>query len=406
MFKKQLEVKNCFMLVVGFLFYLLFVLIVGIVSISKPKILRDKIFGCKNGCGKISCVQVLKKIIEKKLCKPIESVGVVSKEKFFNLNLIYAPVYVIDAKKLGSSHLHLYKKAIEIIKQKINFVILDGVITTNNEIVNVVNLKTANLSFEDFSLLNKLNVNKRMVKLKNDLTIDKNDKMIDKNDFVSTAFVDSVGIIKVSRKTNFTLNLPYNCFGFLIKGKRNKISIFNIFGEKIYEISGKFSAKTNYTTIDFCVTTPNSIVVSFNKDDLKEIMQLLSFNLKFDQYNKEINNLKQKAIEELNNNFFTIESELKFFNVENLKDFFKIANLRGKYFNDYLFMITKIFGVSINNGILNVKPNNFIQQSFMISYSLNGEEYNVQYTNQAYDKVKLSRVGHKIGVKEKFVYDF
>ena len=384
----------------------LFIFVTAVVVSGFNSKQKDKIFKLSNNNeGKFSCVQSLAKMIEKKLNNQVEISSFLPKERFFSLGLIYAPIYVINAKNVGCTHLKLYQKAFELIRQKVNCVIIDSEIKVDNPNINVVSLKSDKIGLIDISILNKLNINRNGLKQ----YIPNYEKyvMLDKNEKISASFCYDYGIIKAEDKTNFNFYLPKDAFGYVFKGKRNKIAIFSIFGERIIELVGSFSAEASGNKINLSVNKSNNIMVRFNSiGKEKEVLNLLNFDIKHNDFSEDIEKLKVRAIEELNKNFFLIFKTLKSFEIKNLTDFFKVVNLRQNYYNDYILLVKKIFGLSIKNSVLNANPMPIVQQDFSVSYMLNGENYEVKYSMVEDGGVKLSRVGHKLGMKENFVYNF
>ena len=128
--------------------------------------------------------------------------------------------------------------------------------------------------------------------------------------------------------------------------------------------------------------------------------------IKLEGYEKEFNDLREKAKNELDYNFFIIGNKIEKISLSNMKDFFKCANMRKQFFNDYMFLVSSVMGVKINNSILTANPMSFVKGDFVIKYNFNNEIIEIKFSKTDENLVKLNHIGHKIGVKDNFVYGY
>ena len=390
-----------------------FVLIVSVATIITNQTLKEKIFKLKNEYTKISCVQVLSNLINKKLRRTIYPQNFISKTKFNSLNLIVAPVYLINGGRLGDVHLKFYAKALERINQPMNLVLLDGDIKINNEKINVVYLKSNALNYETLAIINQLNVNKyENLNHKKTLEIVGNF-----NETISLKDIDEKNIwldilnqkakVRISESCNLKIDLKINPFNYIMKGKANKVAVFDIFGEKVVEIFGRFKAELHDFVLLLKVVSACELVFNFNyKHDILENLKLLDYEIEYEANLESMKKLKQRALTEIKHSFLNVNDEISKFKFKDLNEFFKITNLRKNYLNDYIYLLKHIFGLNIKNGILTAKPIHLVENRFTVSYILNEEKFDVKFVSAGEDSIKLNHVGHKLGVKEKFVYNF
>lgn len=369
------------------------VIATGVFILIKLKnIKNNKIIFKINKLNKINIKNILKELINKKINNKIKLFNFLNKNIFLNLNLIYAPVYLVNAKRLGEVHLNLFKQALEEIDKKINFVVLDGVIKIKNKNVNVVSLMCKDLSYEELALLNSLNINKKI----------EGEEKEQECELLNYSFnIKGLHIEAEINNGEYKLMLPQDCYGYFLNSKK----IYNVFGELMAEI--KTDAKIRL--ID------NFVYIKSNKLDCFEMrikhdekvlnaFRLFEFDLKYTNFQTQIDRLKQKAINELNQNPFVCSNFYTRMNVDNLSSFFKLAFLRKNYFNDYIFMLKELFGLRLQNDVLNVKPCACVKDDFEIEYYVMNEKFKVKYCINNTSKVSLYSVGHKLGVNKDYVF--
>lgn len=365
---------------------------------TKTKLIRFKIFKAKKSDCKFNIRKIIANIISKKLCTTISLTNSINKKHFESLVLINEPVYVLDVKKIGQTHLKLVLTALRYIKRRFNLVLVNvedyKIAYSKIDLVNIVKLNSSELDYKTMCLLNCLNVNKQM-KTKQDLYYDFELKsfQFDVNNFTAKTNLVQKGVYK--------LKLPRSCFGYILN--KTKTQVCNVFGDVFLE----FKPKVNIKLIgnEIYLRTNKAVELTFkiyyDNSTLTDFM-LLKFNVCMGEYTKKIQSLKAKAFEQLNTNPFIVSYEN--FTAGNLDSFFKLAFLRKQYLNDYINLLKNVFGLSVKNGVLRSVPSAVINSDFSVKYKIESEEYEVNYTLKSTDKIKLFYVGHKLGTKDKFIY--
>lgn len=337
-------------------------------------------------------LNIICKLVEKKLKQGINLSTFIDKQLFYNLKLIYAPVYVLDVKRIGVTHTKLFLKAVSKLNKQFNLVLinLDNLNIVCTAKCNVVTLTSNQLNYKTLCLLNNLNVNKSF----NFNNVNKNYDFAIKNFNVNLDDFNADVILDI--KGRYKLSLPINPLGY-IATKNKTLCICDCFGEVFTEIEPKVNIKIIDNNLYIKINKPTTLKFKlYLKESVKNDLKLFTFDILIKGFSEKIKWLKQKAVEELNSNPFILKDFSKI-KINNLTNFFKLATLRKQYLNDYLYLLKNIFGLTLNKDILNVYPNHFIQQDFSIKYVMNGEEFEVNYTFEVNDKVKLLYVGHKLG---------
>lgn len=367
---------------------------------TKTELLGFKIFKAKKGDCKFNMSKIIANTISKKLCTNISLTTSIDKKHFESLGLINAPVYVLDVKKIGITHLKLIFSSVKYVKQKFNLVLLNvdnyKITQFKDDFVNIVKLSVSELDYKTICLLNCLNVNKQ-TKFKNqDCSYDfelKNFSFNINNFTVKTNLVEK-GVYKIK--------LPTTCFGYILN--KTKTQVCNAFGDVFLDFEQKINIKLVGNNIYFKTNKEINLTfrIYYNNSITADLM-LLKFGVCMSEYASKIEALKTKALKELNTNPFITISNEKFY-ADSLNSYFKLAFLRKQYLNDYILLLKNVFGLSLSNGILRCCPSTLINSDFSVKYEIDSEEYEVNYTFNATDKIKLSYVGHKIGTKDNFVY--
>lgn len=369
-------------------------------------------------CSKFDYEDCLANIIKRKLDHLPKVDFLVDKDVFLSLNLERCPVYIVDKNKIGNTHLKLYKTVLEKLNTPINFVVLGGNFEIDNHKINVVNVDKSSLSVQQFSTLNILNVNKKekkQIKSVNNfgnLTFDsKNSKTKyfdnEHNQLLCSSYDNVNFYSKVDKGKLYQFDLPQPFYNYIIKGKKNKIEVYDIFGQKVIAIVGSFVANMQDSSLKIRATKDNTLELtpyysSIGKNNLK----LLGFNLTTQKFQKEMQNLYIKAKEHLLVQPFVCEEKTEGVNVTDLKTYFRVAVLRKNYFDAYMFLLKKIFGIKIVDDVLIVNPTSLIDFDFDIGYTLDGLDYLVKYSHISGEKVRLNYVGHKIGHQDDYVFGF
>lgn len=340
-------------------------------------------------------------IVKSKLNKVISLSTCIDKLVFDKVGLIVAPVYVLDVKKIGIIHLKIFLNAIKNIDKKLNLVLInsDKVNVKSFGNVNIVLLTEKKLDYNVISLLNMLNVNKDVKYGERELKYDYELKNFTIDfECVRSAVTFNKGVHK--------LVLPYVCFGYITKVNKST-QVCDAFGKVLIEINRKLNVRIFNNNLYISVNKKTETIWRFYlQEKALKNLQLFNFDIEINEFANSILWLKEKAIDELCENPLKEVSESRV-NVKNLKDFFKIVKLRKQYLGDYLYLVKNIFGLRVCNDILNSCPCEFITEDYIIKYRLEGEEYCVNFSsNSSNDNKTLYGVGHKIGVKDKFVYGF
>lgn len=333
---------------------------------------------------------------------------------FCSMGLKQIPVYVVDKNKIGNSHLKLYKSALEQLDTPINFVVLNGAITVLNPKINTILLDKSKISVQQFALLNILNVNRLILQKPQQLspmqnTFARNSSIADYGNVenLSCQFVSPSFFACIKKGEKYKLDLPHSYYNYMTKGKRNKLVVQNIFGQKLLETVGSFSCELIKDQLFFTATKNDTINLYPRYSSYgEEILKLLNFTLSTEKYGKEIDSLWANAQKQFLSNIFACEKKVKGVNVANLKTFFKVSDLRKNYFNDYVFLLKELFGIRVAGGVLVVNPCELIDFDFDINYSLDGTDYVVKYSHISGEKVKLNYVGHKLGHQDDYVFGF
>ena len=324
----------------------------------------------------------------------------VNLERFTALGLIYAPVYVLDKKKLGQTHIDLLARVFEKINAFLNLVIINGVVQVTNPKINLVILDKNKISYEDRAMLNILNTNiNHSHKQVNSTMCESLDFDFDMDSLIAVANIEK-GVM-----TQIVLPKPY--YNYLMKGKRNSVGIYDIFGQNLAKFKGSFIADLKHDKLLIKPTKNSKLQCEINlKEEDKIKLELLNFQIVCENFSKEIEQLRYNAMLELNKNLFVAKGETRKIKVKDLKTFFKLTNLRKNYFNDYQFLLKYIFGLRLNGDILSASPSQLIDFDFSVKYRYKSKDYTVNYSHIDGDKVKLNYVGHKLGHNEDYVYGF
>ena len=348
---------------------------------------------------KVSLYKEVAKIIEKKINRRIKVFKVIDKKLFISLGLIEAPVYVIDVKRLGVTHANLILKSTVFVRQKFNLVLLNsGKALKSFGYVNLVTITEKQLTYRVLSLLNCLNVNKRKEDCDYECEYDYKLNNL-KYDFEKNSLIgelDNCGVYK--------LDLPKSCFGYILNKKTKQVC--DVFGSVLLEFESKAQVEvSNNDLLIYNKKTCTLILKIYYNLKMLQLLDLLKLDISMEGYTGQIAKLKQKAMEQLSNVIIN-DIELNCVKVTSLNNFFKIAFLRKEYLNDYLSLLINVLGINLNGGILKVSPSVMVKGEFFVNYIMNGEKFSISYTDFNTDKVKLSHVGHKMGVKDKFVYGY
>ena len=379
----------------------LFFLLVICFCVFKLLVLKDKDKHIFFKVSKFNVKSTILNIVKSKLNKVITLSAYIDKIVFDKLGLIMAPVYVLDVKKIGIIHLKIFLNAIKNIDREFNLVLINsGEINIKSfGNVNIVLLTEKKLDYKVISLLNMLNVNKDVKHGERELRCDYelNNFKID-FERMESAVTFNKGVHK--------LVLPYVCFGYITKANKST-QICDAFGKALIEINRRLNVKLFNNKVYISVNKKTETIWKFylQEKSLKNL-QLFNFDIEINEFVDSILWLKERAIDEFCKNPSKEVAESRV-NVKNLKDFFKVVKLRKQYLGDYLYLLKNIFGLRVCNDILNSYPCEFISEDYVIKYWLEGEEYCVNFSsNSSKDNKTLYGVGHKIGVKDKFVYGF
>ena len=368
--------------------------------------LKIKIFHLQ-GLNKFSLTDRLKAIIELKLSNEICLNQFIDKDVFESLSLIEAPVFVIKGKTLNLAHLKLYEKVLENIDKKFNLILLDRRMNINNSKINVVLLEENKLSLKQIGLINSLNVNKRL-RQKHSFDFNINLPNITTIQPINTHFdcKNQAYFIKTERENVINITLPNSPYPYFLKGKRGSVDILNAFNQQVMTVYGINSVKINSNSLELSMNKKSRVAITnFIREEKLKDLELLNFDIKMLDYPK-IVMLKEKVIEALAQNIFLINSDVTNFKFKDLNEFLKLALLRKKYFNDYIILLKDILGISLKDGILNVKPKRYINQEFVISYKINGKNHQVKYSSAIANENKLNFVSHKLGGRDNITIGF
>lgn len=385
-------------------FCVLFVVVMIFLSLYITEKKEPLIFYSKES-ENFELVERLKKLTLLKIHNGINWSSYIDKNMFKNLNLIYAPVYIINGKKLGLIHLKIYQKCFEKIKEKINLIIIDGNIIIKNKNINKILIKSEKIDLGLYLLLNKLNTNKLIKNINNN----KLNNVIDyrNNDEITRSFVENNAKIILKNKTKFLFPLKKDCFGYKLNVKNNIYEIKNIFGDNIVTFLTKCKVRLIENNLIFSGNKHFEILFDFGIDEQTRMyIQMLNFEIVYPEFTDEIQRLKKLAINELNNNFHILLENFENFNSKDLKSYFKCVYMRKKYFNDYVLLLKNIFKLKVDNSVLSVNPNEFIEKDFAINYEFNGHNYTVNFSRLEKEDVRIENVGHKLGTSGNFIYGF
>lgn len=328
----------------------------------------------------------------------------VNKKDFLSLGLIEAPVYVIKGNTLNDAHLKLYQKAIEKIDFKLNIIILDKTLKIKNKKINLISKNLKKLTYKEISLINSLNINffsPNKTKRYDATNLIEESKNLDLN------FNEEGFEFKLDCGKGVFFKLPNTPFNYSLTKTNKELRVFNVFGDEIMRLIGDVNGELNerIMKIKSNKNTILKIYLKLNKNQINNL-NLLKIKINYEKYQKYIDKLKENAILYLKSNIFLIKNELLNIKINNLNSFFSCVNLRKKYFNDYLFLVKNIFGIAITDCVLTAKPSSFIDEDFSIEYEWQGEIKKVEFKKTPDDMIKLSYVGHRMGLDKKFVFGF
>lgn len=403
-YKNFLIEKYLFMFI---FFNIIFILIgVALVTIYKISTVQEKtnyVFYLKD---KTDIVNSLSSLMRFKVKNNKIKGNWINKKDFLSLGLVEAPVYVIKGNALNDSHLKLYQKAIEKIDFKLNIIILDKNLKIKNKNINLIAKKSKKLTYKEISLINSLNIN----------FSSPNKTFVGNSDFPNFVRTDknlefnlNEGIFEFALECGkcLPIKLPDTPFNYSFTKRKNELKVFNVFKDEIMQMTGDISGELNGQIIQI-KSNKNTILKIDLKLDKNKInnLNLLKIKINYKKYQKYIDKLKENAILSLKNDIFLIKNELFNLKINNLNSFFNCVNLRKNYFNDYLFLIKNIFGIAINDCVLTARPSSFVDEDFSIDYEWQGETKRVEFKKSPDDMVKLSYVGHRMGLDKKFVFGF
>jgi len=245
-------------------------------------------------------------------------------------------------------------------------------------------------------LINSLNINKS-AKQKQVLDFNVNNSNIICSQPFKTYFdiKNSTFFIKLAKPTELTITIPDSPFPYFLKGKNENVTILDSFNETVLKLYGVGKAQIYGNSVNLKSNKKTIAVTDFIRNNS---IELLNLDIQLNDYSK-ILQLKQRAIESLSTNIFAVNSNDCKFRYKDLNEFLKLAFLRKRYFNDYMIFLKDIMGISINNGILSVKPKGCICSDFTLSYEFNGEKRKVKFS-PATEKNKFNFVSHKLGGKD------
>ena len=161
---------------------------------------------------KFTVKNTLLNLVNKKLKSVINIPMCLDEQIFKDLNLILAPVYVLDVKKVGITHLKIFLNAVKDIDKKFNLVLTnsDNIKVNSYGNINIVLLSSRELNYKVITFLNMINVNKEIIKYKQKL----------KYDYVVDDFkvdLKTMQSSKVLNKGVYKFDMPYSCFGYVVR---------------------------------------------------------------------------------------------------------------------------------------------------------------------------------------------